>query len=136
MRTVKIKEEHRKFLKPLIKSVEVAQDGAALAHGMYSNAQKDLWKILKEEYPELNGRRAVFEHPKDGEWELLIYGKEKTLRELQESANELGTRIKVLEAEVSNTLEKEMKPVSVEEESPNEESGDTDPPTDLSSPPE
>lgn len=120
MKSIKIREADKKFLKPLIRSVQVAQDGVVLAQEIYTRAQKLLWKTLKEEYPEIEGRRATFEHPEDKDWELLVYGKAKSLPEMLMDAKELDERIKKLEEAIEKKTEKIAETVTQLEE-PREE---------------
>ena len=119
MKSVKIKEKHKKFLKPLIRNVDTARSGVMLANEIHTRAQKELWEVLKEEYPESVGRGVSFNHPEGGEWEILLYGKEKSISELLSEATALEQRIKTLEDELVEKVTKEEE--TVEEELPHED---------------
>lgn len=121
MKIIKIKDEAKKFLKPLIRSVRVAQEGVVLSQEIYSKAQKDLWEALHEEYPETVSRRASFDHPEEGDWEITLYGKRKTLRELALDAKALEERMKILDKTIDEKSEELANMVTKPEPEPEPE---------------
>lgn len=116
MKSIKIKKEHKKFLKPLIRNVNVAKDGVMLANEIHTRAKKELWEVLKEEYPEIVDRGVSFDHPEDGEWELVLYGEEKSIPELLGEAAALEQRIKTLEEEIEEKTDELVEEITKEEE--------------------
>ena len=67
---MKLTNEQKKCLEPLMKEESTALVGYQLAVKHYKKAQQNINAEIKRLFPD--AKIATLEHPKDGDWEVIL----------------------------------------------------------------
>lgn len=71
LKTIKIKKEHRRYLKSRNNSVNNAKRGLEELSAQLRSAQEEFWKTVIELYPETKDKQATY-YPDKHEFKVML----------------------------------------------------------------